>query len=156
MKWSYRRYEVDESPICPAGIVFRPFADVRVVGVAGDAFVRVLIDTGADHTLLPMSVADLVGAELFHDNRDAARGVGGQEVAIIPGRVQLELISNEDSFAWNAVIGFAEFASPDDECSLLGYAGCLELFTATFDGVARVVELTPRNGLAEPGSLTAK
>jgi hypothetical protein len=64
-------------------------------------------------------------------------------VAIVPGRVQLELISDDGCYQWNAVIGFAEFASPEQECNLLGHAGCLELFNATFDGAARVFELTP-------------
>jgi hypothetical protein len=91
-----------------------------------------------------MSVADRVGAELFRDNHDAVRGVSGHEILIVPGRVLLELISDDGSYQWSAVIGFAEFASPEEECSLLGHAGCLEFFTATFDGVARVFELTPQ------------
>jgi hypothetical protein len=149
MKWAYRRYEVDESPICPTGVVYRPLANLRVSGQAGEALIRVLIDTGADHTLLPLSLAEVVGAELFHGDRDAARGVSGAEISVIPGRVQLELISDDGSYQWTAVIGFADFVSPEEECSLLGHAGCLEFFTATFDGIARIFELTPHTGPAE-------
>jgi hypothetical protein len=149
MKWNYRQYSVDESSICPSGIVYRPVAKLRVAGPSGETYVRLLIDTGADHTLLPMSVADRVGAHLFHDDYNSAKGVSGHEISIIPGRVQLELISDNGCYQWSAVIGFAEFASPEEECSLLGHAGCLEFFTATFDGVARVFELLPRFGSAD-------
>jgi hypothetical protein len=143
MKWSYSRYEVDDSPICPDGIVFRPEATLCVRGRSGEAFLQPLIDTGADHSLFPISVAISVGAELFEHDLDAARGITGQEIPITPGRVQLQLLSDEGSFEWSAIVGFAEFATPEEECSLLGNAGCLELFHAAFDGTARTVELTP-------------
>jgi triosephosphate isomerase len=91
-----------------------------------------------------MSIAELVAAELFEDEVDVAKGVSGDEIAIIPGRVRLELLSDEDSIAWTATVGFAEFADVEAECSLLGHSGCLEYFFATFDGVNKFVELTPR------------
>jgi hypothetical protein len=54
MKWSYSRYEVDESPICPDRVVFRPEVILRVRGKSGEAFLHPLIDTGADHSLFPI------------------------------------------------------------------------------------------------------
>jgi hypothetical protein len=80
---------------------------------------------------------------LFEDDLDAARGVTGEEISITPGRVNLELLSRDGSCEWTAVVGSAEFASPEEECNLLGHAGCLEFFHAAFDGIARTVELTP-------------
>ena len=147
MKWPYSRYEVDMSPICPDGVVFRPEARVCVRGTTKEAILGVLIDTGADHTLLPISLAHRIGATLFEDNRDSARGVGGHGIAMIPGVVELELFSCEGSCKWTAVVGFAEFATADDECSIIGHAGCLEYFSATFDGVAKTIELAPRTAL---------
>jgi hypothetical protein len=90
---------------------------------------------------VPFSVAENVAAELYRDKQDAAKGIGGQEITIIPGRVELELLGDGQSYKWTAVVGFAKFDSPDDECSILGHAGCLEYFLASFDGVERVVEL---------------
>lgn len=106
-----------------------------------------LVDTGADHTVLPLSIAENVGAELFYDERDAAKGISGHEIAIISGRVHLELLSDDETCAWTAVVGFADFATPEDECGVLGHAGCLEFFSATFDGVGQVVELIQRGSL---------
>jgi len=144
MKWMYRRYAVDKSRICPSGAVSRPEAKIRVRGRQGETYLRVLLDTGADHTVLPYSIAADIGADLFEDEADAAKGVGGHEIAIVPGKVELELLDGDESCQWTAVIGFAKFASAADECSIFGHAGCLEHFFATFDGHAQVVELTRR------------
>jgi hypothetical protein len=141
MKWPYSRYQVDKSPICPDGVVFRPEARVCVRGITAEAILGVLIDTGADHTLLPISIAHRIGARLFEDERDSARGVGGHAIAMIPGVVELELFSNDGSCTWTTVVAFAEFDRPDDECSILGHAGCLEFFLASFDGPKHTVEL---------------
>jgi hypothetical protein len=148
MKWAYRRYSVEESRICPSGLVYRPEAKLRIGGAHGDAYIRALLDTGADHSVFPISIAKDVGAELFEDEHDAAKGISGHEISIIPGRVELELLGDDESYRWSAVIGFAEFVSPSDECSILGHVGCLEFFSATFDGVLHVVELTPRVSLS--------
>lgn len=83
------------------------------------------------------------GAELFEDEPDAAKGFSGHEIEIFPGKVELELLSEDTSYQWTAIVGFAKFASSEDECSLLGHTGCLEFLTATFDGQTRVVELVP-------------
>jgi hypothetical protein len=109
-------------------MVYRPEAKIRVSGTGGEAYLRVLLDTGADHTILPYSIAGVIGAELFEDEADAAKGVSGHEIAIVPGKVELELLGRDESCRWTAVIGFAQFASSMDECSILGHADCLEFF----------------------------
>ena len=144
MKWTYCQYTVDQSRICSSGVVYRPEAKIRVGGTRGETYLRVLLDTGADHTVLPYSIAADIGAELFEDDADAAKGVSGHEITIIPGRVELELLDRDESCRWTAIIGFAEFASSADECSIFGHAGCLEYFFATFDGHSQVVELIRR------------
>ena len=149
MKWTYRRCEVESSRICPSGIVYRPVATLRIAGSAGSAYLRALIDTGADHTLVPFSIAEDVGAELFPDEEDAAKGISGHEISIVPGQVELELLGDDESHKWTAIIGFAKFATPDDECNVFGHAGCLEFFLAAFDGSAHIVELTPQESFPE-------
>jgi hypothetical protein len=150
MKWNYRRCEVESSRICPSGVVYRPVARLRMSGSTGSAFLRTLIDTGADHTLVPFSIAENVGAELFEDEQNAVEGISGHVIPVVPGRVELELLNDGESLQWSAVVGFAKFATPEDECSVLGHAGCLEYFHAAFDGVQRVVELTLRGDLPGP------
>jgi len=150
MKWAYRRYAVGRSRICPEGIVCRPEAKVRVGGRLGNAYLRVLVDTGADHTVLPFSIAAVIGAELFENEPDEAKGFSGHEISIIPGKVELELLGDTESYKWDAVVGFARFASLEDECSILGHTGCLEFFCASFDGGSKLVELSPQRSFSSP------
>jgi len=143
MKWAYRRYSVDRSRICPSGLVYRPLVKLGVHGATGVAFVSALVDTGADHSIFPASIATEVGAELFDDELESAKGISGHAISVTLGRVRLELIAGEQSLAWSAIVGFAKFDS-EDECSVLGHIGVLEFFSAVFDGVNQVLELAPR------------
>lgn len=146
MKWTYNRYDVEESRIYPSGLAFRPEVRLRVIGGLRGCYLRTLIDTGADHSLLPFSVAEIIGAELFDDEQDIAKGISGRQLETIPGKVELELSSDDDVeiYRWSAVVGFAKFASEANECSVLGHAGCLEYFLTTYDGPARIIELVPQ------------
>jgi hypothetical protein len=56
--------------------------------------------------------------------------------------VHIELFDGSESLEWETILGFAKFAAPEDECSVLGHAGCLEYFRAVFNGVDCTVELS--------------
>ena len=45
--------------------------------------------------------------------------------------------------AWKTTVGFVEFGSASDEVIILGHGGCLDFFTATFDGENAELELVP-------------
>lgn len=143
MNWGYRRYSVQKSLLCPTGKVARPEAKLRLRGAKADAYVRALVDSGADHCLFPFNLARDIGAELFENHLDAAKGFSGEEVAVIPGRVKLALLSGREEFEWEATVGFAKFDSKSSECSILGRLGCLELFVVTLDEGKQKVSLEP-------------
>lgn len=50
-------------------------------------------------------------------------------------------------YRWHAIVGFLEAEQPEDEVALLGYAGFLEFFRATFDSESQELELTPNSRL---------
>ena len=115
MNWSYSEFEVDCSRVCPTGVVYRPVASVRIVASRDQVYLRALVDTGADHSIVPFSVAERIGAELFEDEQNSVEGISGQAITIIPGRVRIVLFDESKSIERNTIIGFAKFASPDDE-----------------------------------------
>lgn len=147
MNWNYSEFEVDRSHFCPAGVMFRPVVNVGLSASKDSVYLRALIDTGADQSIVPFSVAERIGAELFEDEQNSVEGISGQGVIVVPGRVRIELFDGRESIDWIAIIGFAKFPAPENECSVLGHAGCLEYFHAAFDGVDRFVELTLRGEL---------
>src|SRR5438094_101798 len=130
MKWAYCRYSVDPSRICPSGVVCRPVVKLGIHGASGDAYVSARVDTGADHSIFPATVATEVGAELFDDEIGSAKGISGHAISIMPRRVRLERLADDESLEWSAIVGFARFDSPEDECSVLGHIGVLKFFSA--------------------------
>lgn len=134
MNFVYTKYEIQPSSTNPSGIIHRPEVMLRVIGQIGEAHLMALVDTGADECVLPLSVGEAVGALLSPDETILASGVGGHLLELIPGDVEFELVSGEDSYRWQVRVGFARFENPEDECAILGHVGALELFTATFDG----------------------
>ncbi len=45
--------------------------------------------------------------------------------------------------AWKTTVGFVDFGSASDEFIMLVHGGCLDFFTATFDGENAELELVP-------------
>jgi hypothetical protein len=66
--------------------------------------------------------------------------VDGQDLLARPGIVEFELRRDHDMYRWSAVAHFA-----DQQYVLLGNAGFLEFFVATFDWSQRSLELTPND-----------
>ncbi len=59
------------------------------------------------------------------------------------GDVELRIESGTESLAWKTTVGFVDFGSASDEVIILGHGGCLDFFTAIFDGEKAELELTP-------------
>ena len=58
------RHEVESTPLTPQGLVYRPEISVRVIGSQDEIYLMALVDTGADETILPLSLAQLLGVDV--------------------------------------------------------------------------------------------
>lgn len=125
----------------------RPVFPVTVIGPAGDWAGPALLDTGADDTVFREDVAAQIGLDLSATPTGGASGVGMVAAAIRYAEVRLQVTDGVEVREWPARVGFT--AAPLKR-ALLGYAGFLQFFTATFDGERERVELAA-NGLY-PGS----
>jgi hypothetical protein len=148
LTYPYRRYP-SSRPIVPlGGQTYRP-QPVVLVGVAGPLGVmpvRALIDTGADDTVFSESVATTIGLDLSAAPTGTAQGVGGNAVVVRYAEVTLQLAQGNGRHEWRAWVGFASIPM---RRALLGFAGFLQFFTATFHGDREEVELTA-NALLPP------
>lgn len=123
-------------------VIFRPEISLTVHGPNGSADFLALVDTGADNTIFPSSVADLLGIQPRAGRGPAARSFGGQEISLSYADVELELAQPDKSFRWQSRVYFVA-EDREDQTLILGHQGFLDFFTATFAGDECALELEP-------------
>ena len=105
------------------GPLDRPYADVFFQAYDSDRLVpiKMVVDTGADYTLLPSRYADLLGISLKkHCDRSESQGIGGKEaIYLLRDRIKIYIAR------WKMEIPVA-FLARDDVPALLGRLRCLE------------------------------
>ena len=129
---------VDPSPAAPDEPVFRPKIPVRLRGPRGDdALTFALFDTGADETVVPLSLAKplriRLGSKVY-----AFYDAGGRPNPIRYGVVELSISNGVDLHSWQAVVAFQQ----GRRYSVIGRAGCLDRFDVRFDGPGRRLVIT--------------
>jgi hypothetical protein len=109
-----------------------------LIGPSNTFVDRVLLDSGADDTVFPEAAAAKIGVDLSNAPAGEASGVGAAPVAVRYALLKLRLTDGQEYREWPAWVGFtaARLKQP-----LLGFAGCLQFFTATFRGDREDVEL---------------
>ena len=141
MKFLYREYVSLFPGTDDYRLILRPVITVRIAGPNSITRWDALVDTGADETLLPRSLADLLCVELDQTATSQAVGISGDNLTIYYGEVEFQISSGDESATWRTIVGFVEFGTPEDEVIILGHGGCLDYFTATFDGENAELEL---------------
>jgi hypothetical protein len=119
---------------------------VDVVGLTGTYSVLALVDSGADVTLLPRSVASSIGAAIDDTIRWPVGGFGGQVIDASPGDVDLEITWDGSSIRWKATVAFVNYPAGAEEVSILGRAGFFDFFLVLFDGPANELEIHLMSG----------
>ena len=142
MKFRYTTYQCEPSAANPAGVIVRPKVLLNIVGPKGDLFDLALVDTGADHTTLPMSIAEELGIELIDEHATRSSGFSGEEIETIPGNVELAILGPDTEVRWRTCVYFARFPDETKEGCILGHVGGLQFFAALFDGEEAELTLT--------------
>jgi hypothetical protein len=101
-----------------------------------------LVDTGAEDTVFPEWVANAIGLDLTKAPTGTGAGVGGTPVVLRYAQITLRIADNNERREWQAWAGFTPMHL---RLALLGFAGFLQYFTATFHGDREEVELTANN-----------
>ena len=101
---------------------------VLIVGVAGPSGLtatRFRIDSGADDTILPSSVAAQLGVDLSAAPTAEAESANGAIVRYRCARVTLRISDGIEYCQWDAVVGFVPISR---QSGLAGHAGFLNYF----------------------------
>jgi hypothetical protein len=140
LRFPFQPFPVGHSLISLGGRAYRPrpVIGVGVLGPGGSVAVDGLLDTGADDTLFPDHMAATLDIDLTTAPTGSGEGVGKQAMTIRYAEVTLRVADNNEQREWQAWVGFT--AMPLRQ-PLLGYAGFLQFFDATFRGELEEVEL---------------
>lgn len=149
MNFRYRQYEIPDGRESGKLVtVYRPVIAVTVSGPSGDLFQRALVDTGADFSILPLSIAPLLGITLDPKNNRVGESATGHNLAVSIGKVTLEITQGRERYHWVTEVGFALLGGTyHDEDAILGHGSFLDFFTATFDGKKHELALKPNSRL---------
>ena len=141
MRWHYNLFSIHRSLVQLGGrwVRPRPYVIVSAIGPAGTVVREALIDSGSDDTVFPDSVATLLGLDLSQAPHGVLAGIGQRPVQIRYARINLRLSDGQEHREWLAWVGFT---NQPLRRPLLGFAGFLQFFTATFHGDLEEVELT--------------
>jgi hypothetical protein len=157
MKFQYVKMGTTD-PIFPLGDVmhrFRPIIEIGIIGPRTTLFRKATLDSGADDTIFPLSLAEVLGIDLTNAPMGKATVANGTSLQYYYAEVGLQLTSvggeKDEKIAWTAIVGFAESRKKK---GLLGHAGMLQYFDVAFFGEHREVIVTPNSTL--PGEWTFK
>ena len=119
------------------GRIFRPYVLVSLTSVKTDELfpAEMVVDSGADYTLLPNRYAFYLGIDLEKDCKaETTLGVGGSETIYL---YKKGIFVNIGGWKKQIPVGFLE---RDDVPPLLGRLECLEVLKVTFEKRETVFE----------------
>jgi len=141
MRFPYRHKRVARPALALGGALVRPYPviDVSVIGPLKTWLVEGKLDTGADDTVFSAQLAGWIGLDLTNAPRGEFRSASGGVIAVRYAQVTMRVARGAERREWSALVRFT--AAPLNQ-ALLGFAGFLQFFTATFHGDLEEVELT--------------
>ncbi len=141
MNFAYLRYVSEQNGA--TSHLYRPAIPVDLAGPHGEVDFYGLVDTGSDDTLIPRFLVRELGVTIDDSNRTKVRGIADEIVSIATAEMELRISDGFEFVSWQTKVGVIGEDDDESDFVILGHAGCLEFFTATFDGDRRALELFP-------------
>ncbi|SRR5579883_455549 len=117
----------------------RPLIIVSIIGASSTRVTLGLLDTGADDTVFPQHLAAPLGIDLSNAPIGYMRTANLGRAPVRYAQVRLRITDGVEQRDWPVWVGFTPVPLNQP---LLGFAGFLQFFTATFHGDYEKVELT--------------
>ncbi len=120
----------------------RPLLTIAVIGPTNTSAVDGYLDTLSDDTVFSERLAARIGLDLTNAPQGQMATATLANAPVRYAQVVLRITDGKEQREWPAWVGFTpvQLQSP-----LLGFAGFLQYFTATFRGDREEVELTINN-----------
>lgn len=140
-QFPYEKVEARPSVADPVNYVYRPVIPITIFGLTLSFSTKGLLDTGGTESVLPRSFVDegLVDPAFRGDEKGVLFGADGSPIEVEYGTVDLSVRLRRKTHRWHAKVAF----SPLRNDVLLGDAGFLRYFSATFNRHERYTTLRP-------------
>ncbi len=141
MRFPYKMTRVGRPALALGGRWVRPqpLIHVALAGPTATRPVLGILDTAADDTVFPDSCGrKRIGLDLTGAPTGSSSGVGQVPAPLRYAQVKLRVAAGGEFREWPAWVGFTSFPV---RYPMLGFAGFLQFFTATFHGDREEVEL---------------
>ena len=122
-------FDYQDAGLCRFGRLYRPIAEVSLYSNNYDKWLKVwmVVDTGADHSILPKYFANSLGISLDRDcNKEWTTGIGGdQRIYMLKKLLRVRLGEVE----YHVPIAISD---KDNIPSIMGRLGFIDLFNVEF------------------------
>lgn len=128
-----------------AGAIYRPSLNVTFAFQSRRVpYSDALVDTGSDFVLLPMSIAELLGAEPDLESVTEMSCACGGNFHAYESRYPIDIIVDHRGFMPKKFLTHVQFVDAPIT-PLLGHRGFLDRFDATFFGNKHTMRLRPKS-----------
>ena len=140
MRFSYQHISIQSPAVALGGrwVRPRPIIGVTIIGPTDSRLREGLLDTGSDDTVFAEHLAPTLGIDLSSAPIGTMQAANRTRACVRYAQVRLRLTDGVEQREWPAWVGFTP--APLNQ-PLLGFAGFLQFFTATFHGDREQVEL---------------
>jgi hypothetical protein len=107
------------------GSIMRPVARVVLINGTKKVPEILYVDSGADITMIPKSVGEILGLKIKDDKIDSVKGIGERTVAMVVKKIKIQL-------GQKLILTRIAWALTEDVPLLLGRTDIFELFDITF------------------------
>jgi len=119
---------VVKAPHIPVNLITKSSMSIEVIA---------LLDSGADVSVIPQDIADLLGVDLTKE-KEISRGIGG-EVEVINTKIKINIKKGHENYDF--LIPVQIIMGDSKVPVILGRAGFFDKFKITFDQANEIVSL---------------
>ncbi len=143
MLFSYAPVEVASATTGEIETYWRPIIPLVIHGEADIVLCSALVDSGADISLIPKSIAESLGLKLQPCHGPSPVAFGGGEIKTYSTEAVLQVSDGTEDVAWLARLLMFEADRSHEQNAILGHVGFFEFFRTTFDSRLNQLELQP-------------